>query len=69
MTILFSPPPYRFWRRCRFYAEVSDSREVCGTPDAGSCGYRLLLQNVLDRMQRIALCEHRERTHANRMKQ
>lgn len=44
-------------------------REVCGTPDAGSCGYRQFLQNSLSLMQRIALHERRERTNANRMKQ
>lgn len=40
-------------------------REVCGVPEAKSCGYRQFLQNTLSVMQRFALREHRERTGAN----
>ena len=36
-------------------------REVCGEPDAKSCGYRTFLQSALDRMQRYAMRERLEK--------
>ncbi len=36
-------------------------REVCGTPEAKSCGYQMFLQNTLDKMQLYALHERRAR--------
>lgn len=40
-------------------------REVCGAPDAKSCGYRMFLESALDRMQLYAA---RERMEKNRRK-